>query len=201
VMLEPTIPLLLARQFDYGQREAGYFYFFVGATICVIQGTLIGPLTKRFGEWQLAFTGALLATLGMFGYAYVAYVPPEPSPGRIIFTSLLLILGLSALVNATGRSLQMPTMSAMLSQNSDPKSQGAAFGMFQGFASLARVLGPLLAGLLLQWFTRDWWVMFIVAAGWLGAACVLLLLLRPRLKPVSVPVPTDPAVAAAEGVA
>lgn len=201
VMLEPTIPLLLEKQFGYGAREAGYFYFFVGATICFIQGGLIGPLNKRFGEWQLAFAGAVLAMLGMFGYAYVAYAPAEISPGKIVITSLFLVLGTSAIMNAVGRSLQMPTMSAMLSHNSDPKSQGAAFGMFQGFASLARVFGPLLAGVLLQTFTRSWWVMFVVAAGWLGLASVLLLLLRSRLKFDSAEIPPDPAVAAAEGVA
>jgi MFS transporter, DHA1 family, tetracycline resistance protein len=50
-------------------------------------------------------------------------------------------------VNATGRSLQQPTVSSLISKYSDPREQGVAFGLYHGMGSLARVLGPILAGL------------------------------------------------------
>ena len=48
-------------------------------------------------------------------------------------------------VNATGRSLQQPTISALMSKYSDRNEQGAVFGLFHGLMSLARVAGPSIA--------------------------------------------------------
>jgi MFS family permease len=58
-----------------------------------------------------------------------------------------LVLGLAGALNATGRSLQGPTLSSLLSKFSDPKEQGVVFGMYHGLSSLARVAGPIIAGL------------------------------------------------------
>ena len=58
--------------------------------------------------------------------------------------TLLSLMGGGA-VNATGRSLQQPTISALMSQYSDRDEQGAVFGLFHGLMSLARVAGPLIA--------------------------------------------------------
>ena len=40
-----------------------------------------------------------------------------------------------------------PTLSSLLSKFSDPKEQGVVFGMYHGLSSLARVAGPIIAGL------------------------------------------------------
>src|SRR5437764_13666678 len=59
----------------------------------------------------------------------------------------LLVLALAGALNTTGRSLQGPTLSSLLSKFSDPKEQGVVFGMYHGLSSLARVAGPIIAGL------------------------------------------------------
>jgi MFS transporter, DHA1 family, tetracycline resistance protein len=168
VMIEPTIPLLLNDAFGYGQKEAGLFFGFVGLVIILVQGGLVRPLNKRFGEWSLAVAGAIFATIGLVLYAQVAHsaVP------------LLMILGIAGITNALGRSLQTPTMGAMLSQNSDPAAQGAAYGVFQGAASLARVIGPLLAGAI---YSVNPTAMFLVAGTLTALAGVMLVLAKPRL--------------------
>jgi MFS family permease len=106
----------------------------VGFVIVIVQGGLIGRLTKRFGEWPLAIAGAVLVAIGMGLYVEVGWRP------------LLLLLGAAGATNAIGRSLQGPTLSSLLSKFSDPKEQGVVFGLYHGLASLARVIGPIIAG-------------------------------------------------------
>jgi MFS family permease len=50
-------------------------------------------------------------------------------------------------MNATGRSLQQPTVSSLISKFSDPREQGVVFGLYHGLGSLARVVGPVIAGI------------------------------------------------------
>ena len=141
VMMESVIGLYLNRRdtFNFGEREVGYFFGFIGVVIIIVQGGLIGRLTKRFGEWPLAVAGTLLVSLGMLGFMGTAWWP------------LLGLLGLAGAVNATGRSLQQPTVSSLMSKFSDAREQGLVFGLYHGLGSLARVAGPVAAGLAYEW--------------------------------------------------
>jgi len=113
--------------------QVGMYYAYLGVIIVAVQGGLIGRLTKRFGEWPLAIIGPLVISVGMLGYV-----------GTSITPTLWLVL-LAGAFNAIGRSLQTPTMFALISQNSDPRHQGVVFGLNQGLGGIARVLGPLAA--------------------------------------------------------
>lgn len=168
VMLEPTVPLLLKSEFNYGEREAGFFFGLVGCVIIFVQGGLIRPLNKRIGEWPLALAGSTVAAVGMLLYALAVHGHPS-----------LVAIGIAAILNATGRSLQTPTLSALVSQNADPKNFGAAYGVYQGVASLGRVLGPLLGAAL---FARVPSLMFIVGTGLITAGAIILIVMRNRLK-------------------
>jgi MFS family permease len=95
---------------------------------------LIGRLTKKFGEWPLVIVGPLFVTCAMVLLAEAGWRHVMP----------LLIVGVIA--NAGGRSLQTPALSALISRHSDPRQQGAVFGLFHMLGSLARALGPLVAG-------------------------------------------------------
>jgi MFS family permease len=49
----------------------------------------------------------------------------------------------------------MPTLSTLISHESDPKTQGTVFGLFHGLGSLGRVIGPLIATSIYA-ATRPW---------------------------------------------
>lgn len=164
VMMETTAGIYLAQLFQWNDpetaaRRTGWFFGYAGLVIVIVQGGLIGRLTKRVGEWPLAIAGALFVTVGMGFFVGTAYVPG------------LLMLGIAGAVNATGRSLQGPTISSLLSKFSDPKQQGVVFGLSNGLLSMARVLGPMLA-----WATYDYWrhtgqfwtagAILLIAAAW-----------------------------------
>ena len=133
VMLEATFALYLNVIFGYGPSQVGYFFCFVGVIIIIVQGGLIGRLTSRVGEWNLMIIGALLVSAAMAMYVDVAWHR---------FVWLLLAAGF---FNATGRSIQGPTIQSLVSRYSSPDQQGATFGLFHMLGSLARVIGPAVA--------------------------------------------------------
>src|SRR5918993_1541872 len=134
-MMESTVTMFLDARFGYKEKQVGLFFGFVGLVIVVVQGGLIGRITKRLGEWTPAVGGCMLVALGMALFTVTAFEP------------LLWVLLAAGAVNAAGRSLQQPTISSLISKFSDPRDQGVVFGLFHGMGSLARVVGPLVAGL------------------------------------------------------
>ena len=142
VMMESTITLFLNKLFGWQELGVGLYFLFVGFIIVGVQGGLIGRLTKTLGDWPLCITGPFLVALGMCGLIAVAYVSPQAAFGLAI--TLLLLTGA---INACGRSFQQPTMSSLLSKFSDRNEQGVVFGLYHGLSSLARVTGPIVAGL------------------------------------------------------
>lgn len=144
-MMECTIALYLQARYTfgplhtpYGMRQVSEYFGYVGFFIVVVQGGLIGRLTKRFGDWRVAIAGALLVSIGMVVYVLTNYEP------------VLWLLLLGGAINATGRSLQGPTTSSLVSKMSDRAQQGAVFGVYGLLGSLGRVVGPIIAGLLYE---------------------------------------------------
>jgi predicted MFS family arabinose efflux permease len=168
VMMESTIGIYLDYRFGYQERQVGYFFGFLGIVIIVVQGKLIGPLTKRFGEWPLAITGTLFVALGMAGFTGTSWWP------------MLGLLCLAGATNATGRSLQQPTVSSLLSKFSDPREQGIVFGLYHGLGSLARVAGPMIAGLV---YTKERHTGAFITAGCIALAMSLWTLILRQPAP------------------
>jgi DHA1 family tetracycline resistance protein-like MFS transporter len=135
VMMESTVTMFLDERFGFKEKKVGLFFGFIGLVIVIVQGGLIGRITRKLGEWPPAIGGCLLVALGMAAFTYTAFRP------------VLWVLLLAGAVNAAGRSLQQPTISSLLSKFSDPRDQGVVFGLFHGLGSLARVFGPIVAGL------------------------------------------------------
>jgi DHA1 family tetracycline resistance protein-like MFS transporter len=160
VMMECTVGLFLAKVWHIDDpkvagRYTGWFFGYVGLVIVIVQGGLIGRLTKAFGEWPLALAGACLVTVGMGFYVGFAW------------HHALVVLALAGAINAIGRSLQGPTLSSLLSKFSDPKEQGVVFGLYHGLSSLARVIGPILAGLTYPYWnnTGQFWTAGAIMLG------------------------------------
>jgi DHA1 family tetracycline resistance protein-like MFS transporter len=140
IMMESCLALFLAQKdtFGFGSRQVGWYFAFVGVIITCVQGGLIGRLTRLGGEWSLAISGPILVAVGMACYVQIGWAP------------VLWLLGVAGATNAIGRSLQQPTLSSLISKFSDHREQGVVFGLFHGMSSLARVIGPVIAGILYE---------------------------------------------------
>jgi DHA1 family tetracycline resistance protein-like MFS transporter len=110
---------------------AGRYMFFIGLVAAVIQGGLIRRLVPRFGELRLIVAGPILLGLSLvvIGLAAEWWV--------VIAGCALMPFGFG---------INNPSLNGLLSRAAPAARQGAILGMNQSLASLARVLGPLLAG-------------------------------------------------------
>ncbi len=186
VMLESMVALFLSneRTFDFQKWQVGLYYAYLGVIIATVQGGLIGRLTRRLGEWPLAIVGPVFVALGMVMLAIAGIKP------------LLVILLVGGAINAIGRSLQTPTLYALISHNSDPKEQGLVFGLNQGLGSIARVIGPVIAAMAYSVHVSG---PFVVAAGIVLLAALWTLTLRAKtVDTAAFPLPAD--ASAAESV-
>src|SRR6185369_2058597 len=126
--------LFTEKHFGFDAHQTGYVFGFIGIISVILQGGLIGRLIKTFGETALARFGLLLLAIGL---AVLSLVPTIPM--------LLLICAVIAIANG----LSTPTLTGLASQTVDRGWQGRALGVMQSAGSLARLIGPLLAGWLL----------------------------------------------------
>ena len=110
----------------------------VGVTMTIVQGGLIGPLARRFGEDRLVRAGTMLLVVGLLG------VPLAGSMGVFALEFPVMVL------LALGSGMTTPSLTSLLSRSADADHQGAVLGMGQSLSSLGRVLGPLSAGTLFE---------------------------------------------------
>ncbi len=127
--------LYLWHRYDLGAKSTGNILALIGLIGAFIQGGLIGRLSKRFGDGRLVSAGALLLGGGLLMLPFTHQV------GMMIFSCVLVALG---------NSLMMPTLSAISSRSAESAWQGRALGVMQSAGSLARWIGPLVAGALLM---------------------------------------------------
>jgi MFS transporter, DHA1 family, tetracycline resistance protein len=119
--------------FGMSPLETGLVLAAVGVVAAGVQGGLIRPLSKRYGEAPLIVVGVLLQAIAFAGIAWA------PSVG---VAALFGAMGLLAL----GNGLTQPSTSAYVSKRSDAKAQGNTLGTNQSASSLARTFGPALGG-------------------------------------------------------
>jgi len=153
--MESTFALWAMRQFGWGPSQVAYVFAYVGLLSAVLQGGLIGRLSRRFGEERLLLVGLALIGIGLLTLPAARWLS-------------LLALMLAAL--AVGMGLVQPSLNSLISRRAGGEEQGEVLGVSQSVGSLARVLGPLAAGFLFAEFGRDapyLWGAALVAAAWL----------------------------------
>ena len=153
--MESTFALWAMRQFGWGPSQVAYVFAYVGLLSAVLQGGLIGRLSRRFGEERLLLVGLALIGIGLLTLPAARWLS-------------LLALMLAAL--AVGMGLVQPSLNSLISRRAGREEQGEVLGVSQSVGSLARVLGPLAAGFLFAEFGRDapyLWGAALVAAAWL----------------------------------
>jgi multidrug resistance protein len=128
--LEMTFPLFIEDRWNYGEKEMGWMFMFIGAIAVPLQGGLLGRLINSLGERRIILIGLLLSAIGMAlllnAYSFVT------------LTVYLTIAGV-------GNQLIRPTNASWISKQTRI-GQGAAIGIMDAFLSLGRILGPLLGG-------------------------------------------------------
>ena len=145
------LPLSAEEQTKQASKLTAYFLVIVGVAATIVQGGLIGRLTKRFGEARLCKIGV--------GVVLVSFVL-IPLAGRV--GSFPMMLGV-ALLMASGSGVLHPSRNSLISRSAHRSLQGQALGLNQSLSALGRVLGPAMAGALFELsHERPFWVAVII---------------------------------------
>ncbi len=131
--LQPTLSLLSSERFAMGTRQAGYLFALLGIVSVIVQGGLVRRLVPRLGERRLLRTSAFPFALGLILVGLSSTTP-------VMLAGLILI--------GIGYGGAVPSALGLLSRAAEPERQGAVLGIGQSVGSLARVLGPTMAGAL-----------------------------------------------------
>ncbi len=134
VGMETTVAFLASARFDAGPALVGVLLAGAGLVLVVVQGFLVGPAARRWGEARLAAGGAVLMAAGLLALPFLAGVP---------FVA-------AVLVASAGSGLVTATTASLLAAAGPPAELGARMGRGQSAASAARASGPLAAGALFE---------------------------------------------------
>ncbi|MDA0578254.1 MAG: MFS transporter [Verrucomicrobia bacterium] len=139
---ETTLGLVITANFNLDMarpRDAqiiAYLFTYCGLMGAIVQGLLTGRLVKLLGEAGVIALSLLLVAASFIPLPYLVSWPP-----------MLIAVGLLAI----GSSLVRPPLFGLISRLTTPHEQGATLGVAQGAGSLARIVGPIFAGVLLQY--------------------------------------------------
>jgi DHA1 family tetracycline resistance protein-like MFS transporter len=139
--LEATFALWSERSFGWGVAQNGYIFAFIGTISAFIQGTMIGFLSRKFGEVGMVKQGFLALGVGL------AILP---------FTNNLPTLLITLVIIAYGFSISSPALNTLLSLNVPDEQQGSILGIGRSASTLARALGPIISGYLFAFIGKNW---------------------------------------------
>lgn len=138
--IEAAFVLLVRDWLDFGARQTGWLFTWIGLCIIIVQGGLIGRVVARLGEMNTARMGAALLCAGQIstvlvaGFGLLASLPP------------LLLLAVTTTMICCGFAFTNPALSAASSRLARQGEMGGSLGLVQGFGSLGQVVGLTIAG-------------------------------------------------------
>lgn len=136
-MMESTFALMGQKLYGFNVQTISYLFVYIGVVLAVMQGGLIGRLSKKFGEKKLMLAGQLALAIG------VGLLPFSPNLG--------IFIGVNTLV-AMGFGMNNPSVSSTVSKVAPDKEKGFVLGGVQSMGSLGRILGPVAGTIVFQQF-------------------------------------------------
>ena len=127
--------LFAERRFGFGPKQVGYLFAYSGLLGIILQGGLIGRLVKRFGEVKLITAGFVAAAIG---YSVLG------------FSATLAVLLVAASFASFSNGVLRPALTSLITQNVSRTEQGVVLGLTQSLLSIAQIIAPAIAGMLID---------------------------------------------------
>jgi MFS family permease len=134
-MFEMAFVLFLNARLGFEERAVGWVFAYIGLLLIVVQGGLIGPIVQRLGQGRVARLGLLLTSIGM---VLTTLTAEGAWLAMLAFVSIV----------AVGQGLVQPSWPSLVSGRAPAGYQGVVLGLYRSVRALARVVGPVVAGLL-----------------------------------------------------
>jgi MFS transporter, DHA1 family, tetracycline resistance protein len=133
--MESMLFPFVADRFGWGLEKSSMGFAYIGILMVITQGYLVRKWMPRFGEAKV-----LLAGLFFFAVS-LALIPVSVSVALLAVTMTVL---------AVGNGLMRPPNLGLISLATSADQQGGAMGVTNSLASLGRILGPLIGGVLYE---------------------------------------------------
>ncbi|MEH6905943.1 MFS transporter [Neobacillus drentensis] len=163
--LEATFAYFAAKKAGLDATQLGYIFMIMGFGSALVQGGLVGRMTKKYGEKSVIQAGIIVSALGF---------------GLILLVNNFATAALFLTIFGLGNGVIRPSVSSLITKTSSA-GYGSSTGMLSSFDSLGRIIGPPLGGWL---FSLAIGLPYISGAIISMAAFILFLLFRPHLAEV-----------------
>lgn len=135
-----VFPLFAKQDLHLERHQTSALFVLMGVSSAIVQAWLIGRLAPRVGERTLMFLGSLLLAIGLAAAPF-CFAPQVPVAVRMP----AFMLSLATLSAGTG--FVWPAVAGYISKLTPESDQGQALGALHSVASIARVVGPVLVGM------------------------------------------------------
>lgn len=149
--LQTNFAVYTSDKLGMGPEGNAAVFAYIGFIAVMMQAVVVRRLAKWIADKTLASIGISIMAVGFFATAY-AYDT---------FT-----LYVACTLTPIGSGLTTPTLTSMVSRMVSSREQGWILGATQSFASLARIAGPVWAGLVYDYVGQG-------SPYWTGALCLL----------------------------
>lgn len=163
--LEATFAYFAAKKAGLDATQLGYIFMIMGFGSALVQGGLVGRMTKKYGEKIVIQAGIIVSALGF---------------GLILLVNNFATAAIFLTIFGLGNGVIRPSVSSLITKTSNA-GYGSSTGLLSSFDSLGRIIGPPLGGWL---FSLAIGLPYISGAIISMAAFILFLLFRPSLETV-----------------
>lgn len=160
-MMQSNLSVLGQNVLKWTPDQVAGVFTVVGVVGIIVQGGLIRPLLKAFGELRLAVAGIVIMAVG---FLLLSQVPTLLADWAIYG---------GAAIFALGNGMLTPSLTGLTSQAVGPREQGKVQGGSQSVQALGRILGPAYgsAAYVSIGAGSPYWIGSLLFG--IGAACVL----------------------------
>lgn len=130
--LEATFAYFAYEKANLGAVQLGYIFMIMGLAGAIVQGGLVGRLTKKHGEGFVIQLGIAISALGFL---------------LILFIDSFTTAAIFLTVFGIGNGFIRPSVSSLLTKKVKT-GHGSTTGLLSSFDSLGRIIGPPLGGIL-----------------------------------------------------
>jgi multidrug resistance protein len=134
-LFETIFPLWAGAQFDWGPREVGLMFTYLGTVVGTTQAFLVGRLTPRLGEGRLV-------VLGLVSYAIGLMIMTQAPVWQVM------VFGIT--FTASGGAFFMTAMNSLVSKRAGESERGLVLGVYQSGSWMGRSIGPPVSGLMFE---------------------------------------------------
>ncbi|MDG1461957.1 MAG: MFS transporter [Gammaproteobacteria bacterium] len=134
-MFETIMPLWSGARFDWGPKEVGFVFMYLGFVVMTVQLGVVGKLTPMLGEGRLLMIAVASYSVGLV-------IMTQAPTWHLMIVGITFTAAAGALFNTVAVS--------WVSRHAGEQERGTVIGVYQSFVYLGRAVGPTFSGLMFQ---------------------------------------------------